>query len=233
MKLYTGNIQDSVTDAHGEGEESRALLDSQLEALRDRLREDSLSGPERAQVLLETGRTLLRMERKEEAWEPARKAFDLYIESQDWEGAAEACETLFLTEQPLSLAALGQGVWLAVTFPIAPGVTVAMLQHVVDETPESSDGGAVAAAVAHYVADLRTEGKQRDNLLFYTAQMLSSVARRHSQVETQEAFQAWMSRLELDQPDKFLVRLRNVVDVLVQDDWWIDRDAIHAKLPVN
>jgi hypothetical protein len=24
-----------------------------------------------------------------------------------------------------------------------------------------------------------------------------------------------------------------VVDVLVQDEWWIDRDAIHAKLPVQ
>jgi hypothetical protein len=233
MKLYTGNIQDSVTDFRTEGGDPSALLDSQLEALRDRLRENSLSGPERAQVLLETGRTLLRVERKDEAWEPARTAFDLYIEAQDWEGAAEACETLFLAEQVLSLAALGQGVWLAVTFPITPEVTVAMLQHVVDETPDDADGGAVAAAVAHYVADLRTEGKQRENLLFYTAQMLSSVARRHSQVETQEAFEAWMSRLELDQPDKFLVRLRNVVDVLVQDDWWIDRGAIHAKLPVN
>jgi len=35
----------------------------------------------------------------------------------------------------------------------------------------------------------------------------------------------------LNDPDKFLVRLRNVVDVLVQDDWWFDRDALHAQLP--
>jgi len=25
--------------------------------------------------------------------------------------------------------------------------------------------------------------------------------------------------------------LRNVVDVLVQENWWIDRDAIQASLP--
>jgi len=37
----------------------------------------------------------------------------------------------------------------------------------------------------------------------------------------------------LDKPDKFLVRLRNVIDVLVQDEWWIDREAIQAELPVN
>ena len=59
------------------------------------------------------------------------------------------------------------------------------------------------------------------------------MARRHSAVEKQLEFEAWMKRLELDQPEKFLIRLRNVVDVLVQDDWWIDRDAIHAELPVN
>ena len=40
-----------------------------------------------------------------------------------------------------------------------------------------------------------------------------------------------MERLELNDPDKFLVRLRNVVDVLVQDQWWIDREAIQAELP--
>ena len=68
MKLYTGNMQDSVTDVHGEATDARALLDSQLAALRDRLREDRLAGPERARVLLETGRTLLRLEHKEEAW---------------------------------------------------------------------------------------------------------------------------------------------------------------------
>lgn len=233
MKLYTGNTQDIVATADGDAEQSGALLESQLQALQDRLRETAAPGTERAHALLETARTLLRLERGPEAWEPGREAFDLFIETRDWEGAAEACEALFLTEQPQSLAALGQGVWIAVTFPVAPEVSVAMLQHIVDETPAQSDGGAVAAAVAHYVADLRAEGKQRENLVFYTAQMLSSVARRHSQVDKQEEFEAWVSRLELDQPEKFLVRLRNVVDVLVQDDWWIDRDAIHAELPVN
>ena len=42
-----------------------------------------------------------------------------------------------------------------------------------------------------------------------------------------------MEKLELKQPEKFLVRLRNVVDVLVQDDWWFDREALSERLPVN
>ena len=115
-----------------------------------------------------------------------------------------------------------------------PELTVAMLQHVVDETPADSDGAAVAAATAHYVVDMRAvEGPQRENLLFYTNQMLATVARRHSEVLGQQDFDRWFRKLELHDPALFLARLRNVVDVLVQDEWWIDRDALREKLPVN
>lgn len=232
MKLYTGNPQD-IHAEHDEARSSQALLDAQLSALRERLRE-APDQARRSTTLLEIGRTLLRMERQAEAWEAAREAFDLLVAAADWEGAVEASEVLFHSEQSESLAALGQGIWLAVTFPISPEISVEILRLVVEETPEDSDGAAVAAATAHYLADLRSsDDKERENLKFYTAQMLSSVARRHSNVTRQEEFDAWISRLELDEPDKFLIRLRNVVDVLVQDDWWIDRDAIQSALPVN
>jgi len=233
MKLYTGNTQDIASSDMDGPPASKALLESQLAALRDRLREIPDGTTAQGEVLLEMGRTLLRLEQGAEAWAPARQAFDVFAAGQQWEKAVEATEVLFLTEQPGSLAALGQGVWLAVTFPIDPNITVEMLRRIVEETPDDADGAAVAAAAAHYVADLRSKGKERENLLFYTAQMLSSVARRHSPVDKQEDFDAWRSRLELDDPDKFLVRLRNVVDVLVQDDWWVDRDTIQQQLPVN
>ena len=69
--------------------------------------------------------------------------------------------------------------------------------------------------------------------MFYTNQLLATVARRHSNVHDQEAFSKWFKKLELEDSAKFLPRLRNIVDVLVQDEWWIDRDAIQAKLPVQ
>jgi hypothetical protein len=69
--------------------------------------------------------------------------------------------------------------------------------------------------------------------MFFATQLLGEVARRHSGVDGQESFDFWMQRLELREPDKFLVRLRNVVDVLVQDDWWFDREALQTRLPIN
>ena len=236
MKYLKEDAAISDADSAEDSAPSFALLEGQLADLRQQLLElppnyDPLS---RADLLLQIGRTLIRLEKNQDAWDVAREAFDLYVARESWEGAVQACDILFLADQSESLPALGQGIWLAVTFPVDPELSVAMLQHVIDETPPDSDGAAVAATVAHYIVDLRApEGKDRDNLFFYTNQLLASVARRHSNVLDQTAFEKWFKKLELDDPARFLPRLRNVVDVLVQDEWWIDRKAIAEKLPVN
>ena len=225
-----GNADDS-TDA----KESTGMLERLVADLRGQLGALS-TGAEtlrRADLLLQLGRALVRLEKRPEAWSAAREAFDLYLAGQAWEGAAQACDILFLADQPQSLAALGMGIWLAVTYPVDPELSVALLQHVVDETPPDSDGAAVAAVTAYYVVDLRARDPQREHLLLYANQLLATVARRHSGVDGQQPFNRWIEDMELNDPALFLPRLRNVVDVLVQDDWWFDREALQAALPVT
>lgn len=230
--LKQEQIQDA--DSGEDAVESAFLLEARLRELRQHRAEvqDPRSNAY-ADLMLEEGRLLVRLEKAPEAWEVARAAFDLYLANEHWQGAVEACDVMFAADQPDSLVALGQGIWLAVTFPVDPELTVAMLDHVIEETPNDSDGAAVAAVVAHYVVDLRAEGRKRDDLMFFTNNLIATVARRHSKVESQEAFNYWIEKLELNDPAKFLVRLRNVVDVLVQDQWWFDRDALRERLPVN
>ena len=105
------------------------------------------------------------------------------------------------------------------------------MRFLVDESVDRSDGAAVAAATANYLIDLRSDGKQREDLQFFAMQMLGQVARRHSQVAEQEIFDFWIQQLELDDPSKFLPRLSNVLDVLTESDWWFDRDDLRAKIP--
>jgi hypothetical protein len=193
---------------------------------------DPSNDQQQAQHRLEMARTLMGLERGEEAWPIGRTALDLFLDLHDWENAADCCDVLYRCEQPDSLAALGQGIWLVVTFPLDPELTIHLLTHLVEETPDDADGAAVAAVTALFLIDLRVEDeKLHEKLHFFTSQILGQVARRHSQVQSQEAFDLWMERLELKEPEKFLPRLRNVVDVLVQDDWWFDREAIQAQLP--
>jgi len=230
--------QMGVMDADGSEDTlgSMLLVEQRLSEVLERLRTLKAKDVDvlaRADLLLDAGRLLVELGRGEEAWERGRAAFDLYASAESWEGAVQACDVMFQADRPESLAALGQGLWLTITFPMDPELSVAMLQHVIDETPPDSDGAAVAAVVARYLVDMRAQDRQREDLEFYTNQMLATVARRHSDVDDQQAFDAWFRRLELNDPALFLPRMRNVVDVLVQDEWWIDREELQKKLPVH
>jgi hypothetical protein len=236
LEINSRRLADTAADAVINLAAEQAALESHLEALRERLDDltrTKANAADLADARLQMARALVGLERGAEAWPLGREVLDVFIAHEDFESAADACDVLFQADQPQSLAALGQGIWLAVTYPIDPDLSVELLTHIVEETPDDADGAAVAATTALFLADLRAEGIQRENLMFFANQILGQVARRHGGVDSQEAFDYWMEKLELNQPEKFLVRLRNVVDVLVQDDWWFDREALRERLPVN
>ena len=178
--------------------------------------------------LLEIGRIQVERYKGADAWEKSSKAFDLAKENELWELAVEACDVMFLSEGPDALKALGHALWLGVTFPIDSEITVAMLQHLVEESPKEADTRAIAAATAHYITNIRC-GADHD-LTYFASQMIASVADEHSHVTDQSTFDLWRRTLQLDKPEVFLKKLSGAVDQLVGDDWWIDRDKIRAKL---
>jgi len=232
-KFLSNNAGHDDAESGEDAITSSRLLEQRIQAYQEQLDKFPADGSaaDKGEIQIQMSAAMVDLEHGEKAFAVVRDAFDELVAAQEWEKAVHACKIMFLADQPLSLPALGQGVWLSVTFPISPDLTVAMLEHIVDETPDDSDGGAVAAAVAHYIADNRAEGKAHEELTFFTNNLLALVARRHSDVTTQEKFSFWTNKLELNNPEKFLPRLRNVVDVMVQDDWWLDRDAIWATLP--
>jgi hypothetical protein len=205
------------------------LLQKQAEL--DNLPAD-VTAVEKAGLQLDVAEALVGVSREDEAWELARFAFDAFLQTENWQEAVECCDVLYQSSQPASLLALGMGVWLAVTFPIAPSLTVNMLSYIIDETPGKADGAAVAAVAAHYIADVRTEGKEHESLTFLTREMLAQVALAHSDVKDQEGLNSWMERLQLLDPDVFLPKLALVIGAVVPaDQWWFDRDVLRAKIP--
>ncbi len=186
---------------------------------------------DRARLQLDIAEILVWLERKEEAWNPAREAFDTALENESWQDAVEACNVLYQTEQAASIPALGMGVWLAVSFPIDPELTFAMLDHIVDETPNNSDGAALAAVTARYVIDLRAEDNKHESQSLLANNLIARVAARHGKVQDQQGLDAWMDKLELRDPQVFLPRLSRVVASVVGDSWWFDRNQLRDKLP--
>jgi hypothetical protein len=214
---------------------SSKLLEIRLDEKHEQLAALPQDAPldKRLELEMEADYILLDLDRRDEAWNSARTLLDQALPESLWLRAVEACDILYQADQPDSIKALAQGIWLGVTFPIDPELSVAMLQHLIDETPDSSDGAAVAAVTACYLVDIRTQEGEREDLRFFANQLLGQVARRHSQVEEQEIFDFWVERMELDDPAKFLPRLAKVLDVIVEGDWWFDRDDLRAQIPAD
>ncbi len=205
-------------------------LQARLEYFEAQLAELSEAAPaeERIKTLLEIGRIQVERYKGADAWEKSHTAFELAKEDELWELAVEACDVMFLSEGPEALKALGHAIWLGVTFPIDPEITVAMLQHLVEESPEGADTRAVAAAVAHYITTKRCG--EDDDLTFFALQMLTSVADKHSHITDQSTFDVWRKTLELDKPEVFLKKLSGALDQLVEGEWWVDQDKIREEL---
>lgn len=213
------------------------LSDSERVALEQHLQEKKLelnglkniTPLARARMQLDIAEILVALERKQEAWSLAREAFNTALKHESWQDAVEACNVLYQCEQADSIAVLGMGVWLAVSFPVDPELTLALLLHIVDETPNNSDGAALAAVAARYVIDLRADEALHASQAFLADNLIARVAERHSNVRDQAALNKWLDRLELRDPLIFLPRLAQVVDVIVGDAWWFERDELRNK----
>ena len=213
-------------------EANKVELEKQLqEKLLQLSRLTNAHSMEHATLQLDIAEILTALERKEEAWTLAREAFNTALKNESWQEAVEACNVLYQTEQPASIPALGMGVWLAVTFPVNPELTYAMLDHVVDETPKHADGAALAAVTARYVIDLRADDEKHEGQSLLANNLIARVAERHSDVQDQQALNAWMDKLELRDPQVFLPRLSMVIGAIVGESWWFDRNALRDKLP--
>lgn len=233
MKYLQSEIQLDNNECAGDAVQSKQLVELHLAELQQQIDALPSGAPvdERLHLTLDRGYAMLEANLFEHAWRIARQVLDEAVAGQLWLRAVEACDIMFQAEQPESVQALAHGIWLGVTFPIDPELSVAMLQHLVDESPDRSDGAAVAAATAGYLVELRAQGRQKEELQFFTRQMMGQVARTHSQVKEQELFEFWVEQLQLNDPDKFLPRLSRVLDLLTDGNWWFDRDRIREQIP--
>jgi hypothetical protein len=228
--------KESLPDTVGsqQSEEERAWLENQLIKFQQQLRNlpPQASNVERAKLELEMAEVFIGLSKLDDAWQGARPLLELFIAEAEFEFAVRTCRVLYQADHEESIAALGQGCWLAVTYPINPTLSVEMLHNIVDETPDNSDGAAVAAMAAQYIADIRGD-EHRENLMFLTTQIIAKVAKRHRNIEGEEMIKTWIEILELNDTDQLFERLAKIIDAITADNWWFDRDELRAQLPIN
>ena len=215
-------------------EQTEATLKEELAGYLGKLREiPEERALERAEVQLEIATALLGLGRTDDAWTTARAIFDDFITHEAWQAATESCEILYQCEKDDSIVALGIGIWLGITFNVRADTVINLLHHVVDETPDDSDGGAVAAMAAHYIADVHAEGQERENLKFLTTEIVGRVAKRHRNIEDQDTLNVWLDMYGLNDPGTLFKNLGKILEVLIGEKWWFDKEAVRAKMPTQ
>ena len=232
MSDTPSNVEFSAPD------ESKTFLKQELAKKQKQLMQLTLNSEplDRANLQYDISELMLDIAKpgmREAAWGMTKESFRIYMDNKKWEDAVRCCDLLYRAEQPSSIVALGNGLWLSVTYPIDPELTILMLNNLIDDTPAKADGAAVAAVVAHYIADLRLEGEKRDSIMFLTMNIIAKVAERHSSVKSQDQMNFWMTKLDLNDSNIYLPRLAQVIDAIVADTWWYDRDALRATLPTE
>ena len=232
-KILSQALADSISgqdlgDARVYFEKELYELEQHLAAL-----SDNAAATDVAKVKLEMARAHLGLGDKVKSWQVAQPLLANFIDAEEFEHAVEVCEVLYLAEQIDSIVALGHGCWLAVTYPVDPALSVDMLAYIVEETPDDSDGAAVASVAALYLVEVRADEKQKESLMFLTKQLVAMVAKRHRGIEDEESIQIWIEMLELNDLDELFTRLGKIVDAIVGKKWWFDREELRAKLPVN
>lgn len=188
---------------------------------------------EKSRLMLDIAECYLGLDQQKESHDWAFPTFQVFIKHSEWQLAVDACDILYNSNQSDALYALGNGIWLAVTFPLDPNISIQMLHHIVDETPDDSDGAAVAAMLAHYLAETRSSDSEHQNLTFLTNQILTQVAKRHRGIDDKNTIQTWIKMYELDDLNKVLSKMALILDAIVGDNWWYERDEIRAQIPQN
>jgi hypothetical protein len=188
---------------------------------------------EKARLMLDIAECHLGLDQTTEAHQWAHQCIQTFIQNQQWDLAVDACDIIYNCNQDDALVALGNGIWLAVTFPIDPNISIQLLHHIVDETPDDSDGAAVAAMLAHFLAETRSNEKDHRNLTFLTNQVVTQVAKRHRNIEDEKTLQTWIKMYQLDDIDQLLPKMALILETIVENNWWYDRDKIRNQLPIN
>lgn len=213
---------------------SRSSLRSRISALHDRLLESESDDNTLSRAMLKhvISRDLITLGHNQEAWEIGREAFLGFLDEDDWQSAAEVCDTLYQTAHENSLGALAQGIWLSLHRPITAATAAVLLFHLLQEMPEESQEISLIAATILFLSVSRPDTGKQKRLIRIAGGILIKQA-NHEDIQDRKRFEQWLKQHSLDQPNWFLPKLHNILFGLIQDDWWFDHDHLGTELQLN
>jgi len=64
--------------------------------------------------------------------------------------------------------------------------------------------------------------EKSESTMFLTKNLVTTIAKRHSNIINQGQLNFWMDKLEFNDPAQFLPKISQVINAIAAGDWWFD-----------
>ncbi|MBF0262648.1 MAG: hypothetical protein HQL97_12540 [Magnetococcales bacterium] len=166
-----------------------------------------------------------------EEWNEDRIAVDRLSREGNWTDVLTILRRLSTKHKNKEIyKALAQRIWVGLKTD-APAIEVVQsLFHLLNTLGPRHDLAPAICALAHLLAKHRSpDHADRDLAIGQSQQMFSLVCDTYN-IIGEEAFQIWVQAKQLDDPDLYIPSILKGLEMMVGDDWWIDRDKLQNEL---
>ncbi|MBF0154731.1 MAG: hypothetical protein HQL64_13405 [Magnetococcales bacterium] len=132
---------------------------------------------------------------------------------------------------PHTHKAVAQRAWVALKSGVPAIAVVTALREVVMTIGPQHELAAPMGALAYFMARHRKgDETEREFAVVQSQQLLHLICAAQKVQEGDQAFRDWVSVNRLEEPDYYLPRVIDGLDVMVMGDWWFDRHALQEEL---
>ncbi|MEO5339297.1 MAG: hypothetical protein H7837_02095 [Magnetococcus sp. MYC-9] len=166
----------------------------------------------------------------EEEWRLNKAAVARFSRSGQWQEVLELLTTLSRKQKSHEIyKALAQRAWVALKSDAPVTDVVLALFHLLNTLGPRHEIAGPIVALAHLMAKHRTPNHPDRALAQAQAQQMFSLVLGAADVVGEEAFGQWVAHHRLDDPNHYVPIVLNCLEIMVGDDWWIDRDALQLS----
>lgn len=166
-----------------------------------------------------------------EEWNEDRKALDQLSRDGNWTEALKILKRLSTKHKNTEIyKALAQRIWVGLKTQTPAIEVVQSLFHLLNTLGARHEIAPAICALAHLIAKHRTPQHEDRDLAIGQSQQMFSIVCDSLNIVGDEAFKIWVTANRMDQPDYYVPIVLHGLDIMVGDDWWIDKEGLQKEL---
>lgn len=165
-----------------------------------------------------------------EEWRLNKAAIARYSRSGHWKEVLDLLTLLSKKQKSHEIyKALAQRVWVALKSDAPVTEVVLALYHLLNTLGPRHELAGPIVALAHLMAKHRTPEHPDRALAQAQSQQMFALVLEVRGIVGDEAFAQWVAENHLDDPNHYIPTVLKGLEIMVGDDWWIDREKLQQS----